>query len=308
MATHRLEFRASDAREANKWIKGINSVVSQFGFEGVRPSRQERQQIVNGLAPGHRTSLELKHFQNAEQYVMTELNLLKGSIFRATEPSGEDGEGDPTAMVEINIILQEQPNLMVEVVKAVKARIKDKNQRVQIIALDLLDQCLQSNGIQLQMHVMKKVLPLVLKFAKGECRRACQQKAASLIKSWATRYGVDRRMKDYDMANRELVRASMSTAAAGDGNGQYIHTTPAAVHMPVSTAQMSQEVKDLIQSHVRLPAFCVPIVIQSLKLAAQLTKEDLKKVQDVNTLPTFDPDATAGLGQHPLFLQCPRHN
>ena len=106
MATHRLEFRASDAREANKWIKGINSVVSQFGFEGVRPSRQERQQIVNGLAPGHRTSLELKHFQNAEQYVMTELNLLKGSIFRATEPSGEDGEGDPTAMVEINIILQ----------------------------------------------------------------------------------------------------------------------------------------------------------------------------------------------------------
>ena len=60
-----------------------------------------------------------------------------------------------------------------------------------------------------------------------------------------------------------------------------------------SAGEMSQEAKDLIQS---------------LKLAAQLTKEDLKKVQDVNTLPTFDPDATAGLGQHPLFLQCPRHN
>jgi len=60
VATQRLEFRASDAREANLWIKGINSVVSQFGFEGVRPSRQERQQIVNGLAPGHRTHLESK--------------------------------------------------------------------------------------------------------------------------------------------------------------------------------------------------------------------------------------------------------
>jgi hypothetical protein len=273
MATHRLKFRASDAREANRWIKGINSVVSQFGFEGVRPSRQERQQILDGPrcrpatslsdrggerlsvdrdeddggavasapgcfrvqcatvtpgqvmevdvppgfpqsghmarfltpphvgagqyidvplppvapggqemcgvrseeehkeAPGHRTPLEFKHFQNA-QHNMTELNLLKGSISRATEPSGEDGEGDPTAMVEINIILQEHPNLMVEAVKAIKARIKDKNQRVQIIALDLLDQCLQSNGIQLQMHVMKKVLPRVLKFAnptKNEC-------------------------------------------------------------------------------------------------------------------------------------------
>jgi len=65
------------------------------------------------------------------------------------------------------------------------------------------------------------------------------------------------------------------------------------VQSSTATAEMSQEVKDLIQS---------------LKLAAQLTKEDLKKVQDVNTLPTFDPDATAGLGQHPLFLQCPRHN
>ena len=46
---------------------------------------------------------------------------------------------------------------MVEAVKAIKARIKDKSEHVQIIALELLDQCMQSNGIQLQMHVMKKV-------------------------------------------------------------------------------------------------------------------------------------------------------
>ena len=92
---------------------------------------------------------------------MAELNRLKASVYRATEPSGDD-EGDPTAMVDINIILQEHPNLMVEAVKAIKARIKDKNEKVQIIALDLLDQCMQSNGIQLQMHVMKKVLPRVL--------------------------------------------------------------------------------------------------------------------------------------------------
>jgi hypothetical protein len=57
MATHRLKFRASDAREANKWIKGINSVVSQFGFEGVRPSQQERQQILDGPRCRPATSL-----------------------------------------------------------------------------------------------------------------------------------------------------------------------------------------------------------------------------------------------------------
>jgi len=48
---------------------------------------------------------------------------------------------------------QEHPNLMVEAVKAMKARCKDKNEKVQIISLDLLDQCMQSNGIQLQLHV-----------------------------------------------------------------------------------------------------------------------------------------------------------
>jgi hypothetical protein len=54
-----------------------------------------------------------------------------------------------------------------------------------------------------------------------------------------------------------------------------------------SAGEMSQEAQDLIQS---------------LKLAAQLTKEDLKKVQDINTMPAFDPDATAGLGHNPSFF------
>lgn len=141
---------------------------------------------------------------------MAELQKLKASVYRATEPSGSDGEGDPTAMVEINIILQEYPNLMVEAVKAIKARCKDKNESVQVIALDLLDQCMQSNGIQLQMHVMKKVLPRVLKFAnpsKRECGRLCEQKSAALIKSWATLYGGDGRMKDFENAAKDLARA-----------------------------------------------------------------------------------------------------
>ena len=141
---------------------------------------------------------------------MAELQKLKASVYRATEPSGSDGEGDPTAMVEINIILQEHPNLMVEAVKAIKARCKDKNESVQVIALDLLDQCMQSNGIQLQMHVMKKVLPRVLKFAnpsKRECGRLCEQKSAALIKSWATLYGGDGRMKDFENAAKDLARA-----------------------------------------------------------------------------------------------------
>ena len=43
MAQHRLEFRASDPLQANLWVKGVNAVVSRFGFQGTRPSREERQ-------------------------------------------------------------------------------------------------------------------------------------------------------------------------------------------------------------------------------------------------------------------------
>ncbi len=54
-----------------------------------------------------------------------------------------------------------------------------------------------------------------------------------------------------------------------------------------SAGEMSQEAKDLIQS---------------LKLAAKLTQEDLKKVQDINIKPAFDPDTSAGLGHNLSFF------
>ncbi len=143
-----------------------------------------------------------------------------------------------------------------------------------------------------------------------------------------------------------FVGASMLTAAAGDGKGQYIHTSPATVHMPVPeesqlpATSLAAAVTAAHQNGSR-NANCNPPpdwssglgsrglfnwTRQDIELArkspatplhtrgdgsqnsaaqtqrAQLTKEDLKKVQDVNTLPAFDPDATAGLGQHPSFF------
>jgi hypothetical protein len=47
--TRALEFRASNAHEANLWIKGINSIVSDRKEPaGVRPSRESVLQTVNG--------------------------------------------------------------------------------------------------------------------------------------------------------------------------------------------------------------------------------------------------------------------
>ena len=46
-------------------------------------------------------------------------------------------------------------------------------------------------------------------------------------------------------------------------------------------------------------------MLQSLKLAEQLTGEELKKVQDKRLMPVFDPDVTAGIG---LTFTCAKQN
>mmetsp|Transcript_18177 Transcript_18177/g.28199 ORF Transcript_18177/g.28199 Transcript_18177/m.28199 type:complete len:671 (-) Transcript_18177:202-2214(-) len=68
---------------------------------------------------------------------------------------------------------------------------------------------MQSNGFQFQVHVMKKVLPRILKFAhpgKGNPTQV-QAKCSILIKRWGAEYGGDGRMKDYAEALKELTRA-----------------------------------------------------------------------------------------------------
>mmetsp|Transcript_54318 Transcript_54318/g.129098 ORF Transcript_54318/g.129098 Transcript_54318/m.129098 type:complete len:757 (-) Transcript_54318:201-2471(-) len=129
---------------------------------------------------------------------MAEAAKLKASVYRATCDSG-GGEGDAAAMIEINEILLEHPHLITEAVKNVKARVKDRDPVVGVIALDLLDQLMQSHGFQLQLHVIKKVLPRVLKMAtpmKGN-PPSIQAKSAVLIRSWASTYGSDVRLKEY---------------------------------------------------------------------------------------------------------------
>ena len=92
------------------WSKGINSVVSQFGFEGVRPSRQERQQIVDDLAPGHRTHLEFKvlrfYSMFAPEHVIGGHDRYRNMI-NTLEQQYAHGNGC-YGMSELNVLLKQQ--------------------------------------------------------------------------------------------------------------------------------------------------------------------------------------------------------
>ena len=151
---------------------------------------------------------------------MADAMKLKAAVYRGTTDTG-DGEGDPTGIVEINEMLKDKPHLITEAVKYLKARIKDRSPVTSCIAMDLLDQCMQSNGFQFQLYVVKKVLQRILKLAlpnKGQHPHV-QQKAAALIKFWANSYSADARLFEFSNAAKELARkeemARGSTTAPG---------------------------------------------------------------------------------------------
>ena len=133
---------------------------------------------------------------------------LASAVYRGTIDNGF-GKGDEVAYNEVDRILRENPQLYIDAVSLIKARIKDRCVSTSSIALDLLDKCMKGHGFQFQVLVVKKVLKRVLKIAvpnKGNHPRT-QKKAASLIFEWASEYGSDQRLADFTKAGSELKKS-----------------------------------------------------------------------------------------------------
>ena len=131
---------------------------------------------------------------------------LKSAVNRVTTDAG-NGEGDPIGVVEIYQELKDRPDLMAEAVKLIKARIKSRNPTTSCLAMDLLNQCMESIGFALQLQVTKKVLPRILKLALSHTQHPdVQRKAAAYIKTWASTYSADARLCAYGNAAKELSR------------------------------------------------------------------------------------------------------
>lgn len=168
---------------------------------------------------------------------MADAMKLKAAVYRGTTDTG-DGEGDPTGIVEINEILKDKPHLITEAVKFLKARIKDRSPVTSCIAMDLLDQCMQSNGFQFQLYVIKKVLQRILKLSlpnKGQHPHV-QQKAAALIKFWANTYSTDARLYEFSNAAKELARKEEAARGPGGAMAPARQADAASARRPDSLA------------------------------------------------------------------------
>jgi hypothetical protein len=135
---------------------------------------------------------------------MSALAKMKAAIHRGTTDHGGE-EGDPSGMVEVQILLKWNPHLIPETVSLLKTRIKDRSTITSLLALDLLDQCMRCNGVDFHLCVMEKSLPRIQKMAlpHNGIHPRLQKKAANLIKYWSNSYSRDEQLKKFVIAGQE---------------------------------------------------------------------------------------------------------
>ena len=166
---------------------------------------------------------------------------LKAAVHRGTTDHGGE-EGDPSGIIEIQLFLESNPQLIPDAVSLLKARIKDRSPITELLALDLLDQCMRCNGIDFHSCVMEKVLPRILKMAlpHNGIHPRVQQKAAHLIKYWSSSCNYDSHLQGFIMAGKTLASkrekvalaasaASSKVAPSTASRGFFGHTIKALV-------------------------------------------------------------------------------
>ncbi|XXG45794.1 hypothetical protein AAC387_Pa02g0781 [Persea americana] len=111
--------------------------------------------------------------------------------------------------VEICEILNRDPGQVKSVVKSLKRRIGNKNPKIQLLALTLLETVLKNCGDIVQMHVAEKdVLHEMVKIVKKKPDPHVKEKILILIDTWQEAFGGPRaRHPQYFAAYQELLRA-----------------------------------------------------------------------------------------------------
>jgi hypothetical protein len=223
---------------------------------------------------------------------------LKAAVFLGTIENGL-GKGDAGAIEIINGALKERPQLMKDAVALIKARIKDRCVSISALGLDVLDQCMKSNGYEFQAYVSKKVLNRILKLSvphKGT-HPQIQRKAANLIREWGTSLGTDSRLSDFSRAAADLEKksgdASSSASTVSSPRTQTRPKTATNIHRPHSWPNAkSPEAAQAVASARRrsctdLSALSGMEVVALAKTSQQAIMDQMQATRDPTKLRTL---------------------
>ncbi|KAL8171673.1 hypothetical protein V2J09_023477 [Rumex salicifolius] len=111
--------------------------------------------------------------------------------------------------IEISDMLNHDPGQAKDIVKGIKRRLRSKNPKVQILALNLLETIVKNCGDIVHMHVAEKnVLQEMVKIVKKKADHEVKEKILVLIDTWQEAFGGSRaRYPQYFAAYQELLRA-----------------------------------------------------------------------------------------------------
>ncbi len=223
---------------------------------------------------------------------------LKAAVFLGTIDNGL-GKGDPGAIDTINGVLKDRPQLTKEAIALIKTRIKDRCVSISVIGMDVLDQCMKSNGFDFHAHVSKKVLNRVLKLSvphKGT-HPQLQRKAATLIREWGASYGSDPRLSDFSKAAADLEKktgdASSSASTVSSPRAQPRLKTATNIQRPHSWPNAkSSETAEIVASARRrscpdLSVLSGMEVVELAKISQKAIMEQMQATRDPAKIQTL---------------------
>ena len=178
---------------------------------------------------------------------MSAIVKLKAAIHRGTTDHGGE-EGDPSGIVEVQVLLECDPQLIPETVSLLKTRIKDRSPITSLLALDLLDQCMRCNGMDFHTCVMEKALPRIQKMAmpNNGMHPRVQQKAAHLIKYWSNHYTYDKQLRHFVLAGQELSDKKDKGSSAASTPSKIAASAPSSSWFEGAIKALISRVKKII--------------------------------------------------------------
>ena len=201
---------------------------------------------------------------------------LKLAVHKATVD-----QGDMSFVHEISRLLKEHPHMVSEVVKLIKARIKDKCTYTSLLALDLLGNLMRTYDQRFHSIAQQKLLRRISILAVPNIgtHPLVQRRAASLIAAWNDSYGSALGLEGFSETASQLTSKVQNRSALLVKSNSWSAPRPTVAP---ETVAVSRSLSCLDLSRLSKPKF-----IEIARLSQRTIMEQIHSSDDAATINTL---------------------